>query len=229
VNSGDRSIESYLTEPRLELLAWFERHAPSLGELYHGALIMLHDENFPGRTHFVAHAVREIGNRLPDFIAGPIKSSQVQYVNRLDAIGKRWQRFGFGLDGSPLPSVTEEKAPPSTDVPIPRPLFLEFASLVKDHIGAREKPLDATKRLFRALSSTNQQIGDSLQPTIDQWLDVTHWFQEKVHHPGFKDASVDTTEFERRFELFERTLTALTRGFFKTTKELDEILESANS
>ena len=43
-------------------------HAPHLGELYEGALKIISEENFPGYAIFIAHAVREIKNRLPDIM-----------------------------------------------------------------------------------------------------------------------------------------------------------------
>lgn len=78
-------VETYWTEPRQELRAWFQRNAPSLGELYEGALRMFFAPEFPGRVRFVAHAVREIRNRLPDAIAGPKIGGTFQWINKLSA------------------------------------------------------------------------------------------------------------------------------------------------
>jgi len=55
VMGSEYQAETYWTEARLELRAWFQRNAFSLGELYEGALRMLFDSQFPGRTRFVAH------------------------------------------------------------------------------------------------------------------------------------------------------------------------------
>jgi hypothetical protein len=60
-------------------------------------------------------------------------------------------------------------------------------------------------------------------------LDVTGWFMGKAHDNGSQDKDVAPEELSRRFELFEATLGALARGFFKTIEGLDEILEDANS
>jgi hypothetical protein len=221
--------ESYWTKPRLEMRAWFQRHAPSLGELYEGALKMVIDGKLPGRTRFVAHAVREIRNRLPDVIAGTITGGRVQYPGRLDAMAEEWKKAGFSVDGSPPTIVTGQQDLPSADVPIPLRLFLNVASLIRDHTKAREKPLEAALRLFGAISPANQQLRDNLRPTIQQWLDVTEWFVKRVHDSGTQDGAIDGTRFQEHFELFEITLAALVRGFFKTVKDLDEILEDANS
>ena len=49
---------------RLELLRWFQENAQPLAAAYEGAVRLLYDEDFPGRIHFVSHAVRDIADRL---------------------------------------------------------------------------------------------------------------------------------------------------------------------
>ncbi|MBN2413960.1 hypothetical protein JXQ31_19960 [candidate division KSB1 bacterium] len=74
-------MESYWTKERLDLKAWFQRNAPSLGELYEGVLKLLYtDEKIPGWTRFVAHAIREIGNRLPDIVIGVQKNTYLDVI-----------------------------------------------------------------------------------------------------------------------------------------------------
>src|SRR5262249_17939537 len=51
------------TPERLELKAWLTRNAPSLAELYEGAICLLFEHRLPGYTRFVTHAAREIANR----------------------------------------------------------------------------------------------------------------------------------------------------------------------
>jgi hypothetical protein len=224
-----RSLQSYWTTPRLEIRAWFQRRAPSLGELYEGAVIMVFDDKFPGRTRLVAHAIREIRNRLPDVIAGPRASGQVQYVNRLDKIAHEWRRARLDTEGSLPAGVTDGQQMPSIDVPVPRGLFLSVASLLSDHLEAREKSIEAARRLFEAISPANQELRDRLRIPIQQWHEVTQWFVKRVHDSGIQDDDVDIQEFQGRFELFETALCALLRGFYSTVEGLDEILEDANS
>ncbi len=222
-------IEDFWTGPRRELRSWFERNAPSLGELYEGALRMLFTGCFPGRTRFVALTVREIRNRLPGIIAGAKTSGTVQYKNTLDVVSKDWRRAGFLLDGTiPAGLLTKEELP-SGDIPVPRMLFEKIAILIKDHVEARERPEEAAFRLFEGIAPENQELRDTLRPIVRQWLDVTEWFQKKAHDSGAQDNDVDGKEYLRYFELFEVTLGALVRGFFKTVEGLDEILEDANA
>lgn len=221
--------ENYWIESRLELRAWFRRNAPSLGELYEGALRMVFEQRFPGRTRFVAHAVREIRNRLPNVMTDTKAGGTFQWKNGLDDLAKEWKKADFTLDGSMPANITDGQTTPSPNVPITPRLFQRIASLLSDHLEAREKPEDSAIRLFVGIAPENQALRDTLRPIVHQWLDVTEWFVRRVHDSGTQDISIDEADFIYRFELFEMTLGALVRAFFKTVDGLDEILEDANS
>ena len=63
-----------LTSERMALHRWLSRTASHLAPVYLAGVRMVMDESFPGRVYFVAHAMREIRNRLPDAIAGEVQS-----------------------------------------------------------------------------------------------------------------------------------------------------------
>lgn len=67
VEAGDSP--AWWTADRSRLHRWLERSIPVLAPMYLGAGQMVFEEKFPGRVHFVSHAVREIGNRLPSAFA----------------------------------------------------------------------------------------------------------------------------------------------------------------
>jgi hypothetical protein len=46
----------------------------------------LGDARFPGRTNFIAHAVRDIANGLPFALDQQLDGTLVQYVNSMDGI-----------------------------------------------------------------------------------------------------------------------------------------------
>jgi hypothetical protein len=219
------------TRRQTELRAWFQRNAPSLGELYEGAIRLIYKDRVPGWTRFVAHAVREIRNGLPDAISGARSGGSLQYKNRLDDLVEVWRNAGLPTDGSSPGTVlgAAGQPPPTPDVPVPRCVYKEVADLVRDHLKAREKPVEAAARLFEAIAPENQALRGSLRPFIGHWVTVTNWFVEKAHDSGRTDGDVDEAEFRKKIELFETTLVALMRHFFVTVKELDEILEDANS
>lgn len=224
-----QSEENYWTQPRLELKAWFQRNAPSLGELYDGALRMIFSHEFPGKTRFVAHAVREIRNRLPDVIAGSKVGGLFDWKNSLDQLAEEWEKSGFTLDETIPHQITEGQAMIDPKILIKPQLYRKIRAILKGHVEAREKPIDSAIRLFMGISPERQDIRDTLRPVVTQWLNVTEWFVKKVHESGSRATDVDTEAFQSHFEYFEITLGALIRDFFKTVEGLDEILEDANS
>lgn len=219
------------TPRRIELRGWLQRNAPSLGELYESSVALMFVTPMPGRIRLIAHAVREIRNRLPDVISGAKSGATLQYKNRLDDVTKAWLRGGLPTDGSfPNTTLGLGGEPPETpDIPIDRRVFMEVSRLVKDHVAARQRPEEAAIRLFEAIAPENRPLRDSLRPIIRQWLSITEWFVARAHDSGQTDADYDEREFRAKFELFEAALAALVRGFFITVKELDEILEDTNS
>ncbi|HFC08360.1 MAG TPA: hypothetical protein ENJ54_00670 [Chloroflexi bacterium] len=221
----------YWTPLRRELRAWFRKEAPSLGELYEGALAMVFRENFPGRVRFVSHAVREIRNRLPDVIAGPKAEGQFQYKNRLNEILDVWGRHGLPLDGSlpPTEVTLSETLPDRNKIPIPRKVYKKIAKLVSDYERVREKRYETARRLFQAIDPNNSLSEETLRPRIIFWLESTEWFVKRAHERGATDAHMGADELKERFEIFEYALSGIVRGFFKTVEELDALLEEANA
>jgi len=213
------------TPRRRELQQWFERNAPALGEVYAGAVLLLHDERIPGYRRLVAHAMREIGNRLPDVVGDEIRG-RVQYANHLDKLQKKWAQWGPEClgDGSwpSLPGTTNHVA---VDVRLIRLVV----ALIDDHAEARERPPERARRLFLAVSDG---VGPhpGLGPVVDQWVDLTKWAMSKTHVPsGPNPKDIDAAELRARFSLFEDTLIALLGTFYTNVEDLDAILEVANA
>ena len=226
------STGSYWTRNRLELLAWFRRNAPSLGELYEGALKMLYENDMPGRTRFIAHAVRDIRNRLPEIISGIKGGSRFEWKQRLDELVEAWQRAGLSLNGSLPVTMTKSGVSSdsrSSDSTLPPHLFLKIAKVLNEHSRTRETRRSAAIRLFEGCAPENKQLQDVLEPIVSQWMDITEWFVNTVHDSGQPDGDHDWAEFTRHFLLFEATLTALLGQFFTTIEGLDEILDDANA
>ena len=65
----DVAGEPWWRPERIELFGWLENNAPALAPVYRGALALAVLDSFPGRVHFVAHAIREIRNRLPSALS----------------------------------------------------------------------------------------------------------------------------------------------------------------
>ncbi len=207
------------TQKRQELLRWFSRNAPSLGELYHGAVCIVFADSFPGRVRFVSHAVREIRNRLPDVIAGPTDAKTLQYKNRLDQIEAAWETVTVG-DQDPFSGTR--------DVRIPHNAYLLIQRLIEDHRRSRETPHAAARRLYQAIDPSNVDEA-TLRPRITHWIQVTEWFVQRAHDRQRIDAEMGAAELQQRFDTFECALSAMLCTFFVAIGELDEILGSANT
>lgn len=224
-------LPNYLTPPRIEILDWLRRNGgDSLADFYEATIRLISDVAFPARFRLIGHSVREIRNRLPDVIAGRMRGGRLDYVSPMDAIAKEWERAGFGQDGS-LPisdraSQTSSTAQPGITIPVK--LYGRIGSFINAHLTARDKKSDAAIRLFKACD-TNNRHGETLNPVISQWLDVTEWFMRKTHDSGEDPSSFDEQELQDKFQIFEASLRGLSRGFYSTLDELDEILEDTNS
>ncbi len=105
----------------------------------------------------------------------------------------------------------------------------EIAVVLSEYAETRETNLEKAKRLFEGVDPQTQASSKAFTPIVTQWLEVTNWFLGVVHDSGKTDARLDTIQLQRHFELFEATLGALTREFFKTIGDLDEILENTNT
>lgn len=214
------------TPDRARLREWLERQAPSLSELYVGCVEMLYLQPVPGFTRFVAHAVREIRNRLPDVVAGREGGGeQFQWKNRLDRLVTVWLDGRLPLEG---PVVSAASTPTTADVSVPPNVFHEVQATLRDHRATRERPQQAAERLWEGLGASVQGRR-SIIPVINEWLEVTTWFTRHAHDRGQADAGYPRREYEENFGRFEHILMALVSGFYPVVEGLDEILAEANS
>lgn len=101
--------EPWWTPERAALVGWLSRYAPALEPLYRGALRLVAFGSFPGRVHFIAHAIREIRNRLPGALGPYVKAKKAGYEDLADAIRGRWLAEGLREDGRLR--LPEESAP----------------------------------------------------------------------------------------------------------------------
>jgi hypothetical protein len=199
------------------------RNAPSLAELYEGAVTLLYTNPIPGHVRFISHAVREIRNRLPDAIAGPTKTTVLQYKNRLDTIA------ALPSVDALIANIGGTTAPATTSITIDRQLADKIAALLQDHLNTRAKPIDAARRLFQSIAPDNTRAHDTLTPILQQWITTTDWFVAKAHDSGHTDNHYPNNELCHHFTMFENAISAATRPFFDTLEDLDAILENTNN
>jgi len=225
-NNFRKQSRTYLTDKRIEIKSWFNKNAPHLGELYEGALIIISEENFPGYAIFIAHTVREIRNRLPDIILDR------EYINfkwkeELSELMTVWESSGLLINQITKSENLSEDPEFENNIPINLGIYTKINQILSKFEENNEIYRDRVFRLFNSVSNSenSEQV---LRPTVLHWLEITDWFYKFVH-PGTKYKQVDKKELLRKFEYFENTLSILQGYIFRATKELDELLEEANS
>lgn len=217
-----------MNRQRQKLVSWFKTKAPALGELYEGSLRLVYDQTFPGRYRLVAHAVREIRNRLPDVISGPRKGAKLETKNRLNELVMAWKRAGLSFDGVIPLSVTRGPEISNTVIKLPQRLFREIVALLNDHNKVSERKEDIASRLFEGIAPENKQLRNYLVPIANNWINVTEWFVDRTHETSNERTDINERQFIEKFELFETILIAMVGIFDRVIKDLDKILEDAN-
>lgn len=207
---------------RLELLQWFRKAAPGLAEAYAAAVELSEKEPFPGISQFLAHALRDIMNRLPDAVAA--KAEWMDASRALDRVRVSWVRAGL-----PLSATLQEDAgdtPPVPDVPIPRELYGEIQDVLREHGKASERSEESARRVFRILLPP----GAAVSPVVTkEWIHVRKWAASKAHFNHAAPRDTDWNECRSRLGQLETLMRGLIGPFFAISRELDEILEAANS
>lgn len=209
-----------LTEKNKEIILWFESHQhPILGELYMGALKIFSEKNFPGYLQFIAHAVREIRNRIPYIILGEVQE-RFEWTKELDNLEDCWRKAEVFSN-----RVTEEEQLKET-IPVPLNVCKEIDQILDRYRNNNETYRSKMFRLFKSLQNreTSEEI---LRPIVLHWIEVTEWFRKKVHI-GEKTSSIDIDKIKQKFIEFERMLYALQGNIYSGMDDLDEILEETN-
>jgi len=85
-----------MDEGQRKIIDWLKQVHTGLAELYEGAVLLLNEEGFPGRTRLICHAVREIRNRLPDAVAGKATFPRLEYGREIDKLARAYERAGLG-------------------------------------------------------------------------------------------------------------------------------------
>jgi len=211
---------AHWTPRRRELLDWFRKNAKPLAEAYEGAILLLNDKTFPGRIHFIAHAVRDIADRLASVLDSQLARSQVQYKNEMDQIEKQWPNLDLLKDRKDKKGMPEK-------VTIDYRLASMIDSLVAEH-RKRQKAPSNYESLFHFLMRREPSKANVNQRIVNDFKEMRDWFMDFAHLRAKEPPSVDESELQRQFEKFEGMLHSFVGNFFTGVKGLDEILRKAN-
>lgn len=212
--------KSCWTPMRRGLLSWFQKNAESLAPAYEGAVELLGKTTFPGRIHFIAHAVRDISDRLIFALEPQRKGNRVQYEEHLDKIQEKW-KYPDNLYLSEM-STTEIQT-----VSIPIQVAKHIDKLIKEHKERRQRP-NQYKILFQFLMRNDPLKAEVNDRTVKAFERTRSWFMGFTHLRKEASPIVDEEELDRQFGAFERAIYSFIGSFFVGIRELDEILKQAN-
>jgi len=208
------------------LVDWFSREVPELGELYRAAVLMINEKEFPGRVRLICHACREIGNRLPGKICGEEFNNRVEYVQEMDNISSLWLKEQPPL-GAPSLTNSTESVPQynlNSNPTISCHLYSLIQNLIKDHIKGKVTNQQKAEKLIEAVAPENVGRPDVIKPTGKFLKETVRWFVG-----GSKGQTVKEDDLQAKFRNFENVLSLLAKDFYSLMDELDEILEETNT
>jgi hypothetical protein len=206
---------------RRELLDWFRKNAEPLAEAFEGAVRLLDDGHFPGRVHFIAHAVRDIADRLVFVLDPQLKGNRVQYENEMDRIAKNWPTLQIIGDDKTGARANQDA------VTIHYALASIINSLVEAHRERRLRPSNF-ELLFRFLMRNEPSRGDVNKLIVSDFKKIRGWFMDLTHLRATEAPKIDEYELQMQFRKFEGMLHSFVGDFFTGTAELDDILQQAN-
>lgn len=192
---------------RRRILNWLEVKAPALAPVYDGAVRMTQEPGFPGRVHFVAHAIREIMNRLPDIFAEDGEpSGYTNYPKLANAIADHW---------SPPTSGSDQVM-----------ISIRCADAIQDLIQRHQTIPGKTRA--KAIRLFKKSIGN--EPpiyTIELWESTRKWAASKAH-VGITNHELEDNELiTKHFDNLDTLLRAILNRSYENMDELDEVLESS--
>ena len=222
----DVAAESWLGPERIELLGWLENNAPALAPIYRGALALAMFDSFPGRTNFIAHAIREIRNRLPGALGPRVARRDADYEQHADKIRERWLADGFPEDGRLLPRAGS--APPASDPPgqyVTDELLASVGELIEAHNEAQANRRTREEHAFGTLSDR----GPVPPYFFDYWKKLYRDVEKFAHARDEPLPAAADGEWVANFLDFQDILMALSKRSYETLDNLDILLERANT
>ena len=209
-----------LTNQQKTIYKWIldEQQLPAFANLYKGAIFLL-EQKPPGHVTFVAHAGREIVNRLASEINRSKHPPRVDYVDALNEIEKRWEnQWGAPALNSDSPSHQT----------IPREVCEMLQSLINEH---RKGHTTVTERDLLALSTFLRYEDEELIPAnfIQEWKEARKWFQGHAHVPRDKiPSSAEIELVAKHFQTLETYLSISAESQYKRIGEIDALLQETN-
>lgn len=199
-----------------------------LADLYTGALRLIEDEQNRGRVYFVAHAAREIINRLPD--AFGLTKPRFNATKQIESLLPLWQTVRSDLRPT-VQQLSEGEVPAADPAEINLPIqlargldrfFTEFES------SEQETHQVKAVNLFKSLAPDHPIVtANAVEPAAKEYRRLAKWFVKEVHASEAGSACFE--DCKRQFELLETFLFGLlSPDFYEPFDELHDIIKQAN-
>ena len=191
---------------------------PVFAEAYKGAAILI-NQRPAGYVSFVAHAGRDLMNRLASTVAG-IKSERVQYQQHIDKLQIDW-RDEWCFSNELLPDVAEKGHL------IPIDVCQRISTLIDEHKSGRMRSSEADGLFFSTFldySDRDKIPGNFLA----EWKAAKDWF---LGHAQLRDkpfrAETDN-DLVNHFNCLDGYLYIAASSQYDRLKDLNEILDATN-
>jgi hypothetical protein len=247
-NSPDPYHHSGWTPQRRQVHDRLAGKAQPLADLYASAVFLLHHPTWPGRHYLLGHAVREIGQRLPDFL-DPRRRPRAEADAALQAFAATWS-------GAGLPIAETEPAAPSTSLQEdddstlaapsgpsnPKPLVIpsDVAQAASELVGVHRQ--GSTNNYNKAASiilassvpdrvNTAQEASPegTRDATVLLWTKTVDWFVDITHVSATRTVLPPEEELARRFDIVDNMIEAILAPWYEVLDDLDGALAAANT
>jgi hypothetical protein len=202
---------------QVRIFDWLMQVDSGLAELYHGAVKMLRDENFPGRGRLVCHCVREIRNRLPNAVAGKATLSRLDYAKEINKLARAYEKAGLG-------SIHESKEQNETGKLMGYEVLTLLHEIIKKHEEVKNIKQENAKQLLMELEPENKRMQQSLIPIVGKWIEETEWFVQRAH----EGKEIIENQLLKHFAAFEEVILSLIGHFYEGMQELEGLVRQTN-
>lgn len=191
---------------------------PVFAEAYKGAAFFVNQKP-AGYVSFVAHAGRDLMNRLASTVVG-IKSERVQYQQHIDKLQGDW-RDEWRNSNELSPDVAKKGHL------IPIDVCQRISTLIDEHNSGRMRSLEADGLFFSTFLdySDKEKIPGNF---LMEWKAAKDWFLGHAHLRAIPFHAETEDDLVRYFNCLDGYLHIAASSQYDRLKDLNEILDATN-
>jgi hypothetical protein len=214
MSMDEQAVPFILLGQQLALYNALLRKHEVLAQIYYGAIKVLTDTGNPDRFALAAHDMRELMEKLPNYIDVEIKAHNKKLGDKIQPLKEQWH--GTCSKTACFDGLTWSGE-------IDRPLASQLKKLVlffKWHDENFPKRKEEVTTVLRKLDISGRSLPPNLEKlNVEIWGQIRNYFQGVAHH----GTSANQKDFELWLDAFERFL--LDRLYPRTFAEFDMIDE----